>query len=73
MSKRTEPLIRHQSAFILQHKGDGARKTSTVCLSRGGGGRGWLMNVIERCIMEPSLVAGFRTTVAVDELHGVLR
>lgn len=30
------------------------------------------MNVIERCIMEPWLVAGFRT-VAVDGLHSVLR
>lgn len=38
MSKRTEPLIRHQSAFISQHKGDGAREMSTVCLSRGGCG-----------------------------------
>lgn len=46
---------------------------NTVCLSGGGGGRGWLMNVIERCIMEPSLVAGFRTPAAVDGLHGVLR
>ena len=33
------------------------------------------MNVIERCIMEPSLVAGFRMVAvgAVDGLHGVLR
>lgn len=48
---------------------------STVCLSGGRGGRGWLMNVIERCIMEPLVVASFRTTAAaaVDGLHGVLR
>lgn len=46
---------------------------STVCLSGRGGGRGWLMNVIERCIMEPSLVAGFGMAAAVDGLHGVLR
>lgn len=53
----------------------GAREMSTVCLSGGGGGRGWLMNVIERYIMEPSVVAGFRTAAAaaVDGLHGVLR
>lgn len=37
-------------------------------------GGGWLMNVIERCIMGPSVVAGFRTVVAsVDGLHCVLR
>lgn len=26
MSKRTEPLIRHQSAFISQHKGDEGKR-----------------------------------------------
>lgn len=39
-----------------------------------GGGGGWLMNVIERCIMGPSIAAGFRMAAASTAvLHGVLR
>lgn len=35
---------------------------------------GWLMNVIERCIMGPSIAAGFRMVAAsMAGLHGVLR
>lgn len=41
MSKRTEPLIRHQSAFISQHKGDGgvegAQERGTACVNGAGG------------------------------------
>lgn len=37
-------------------------------------GGGWLMNVIERCIVGPWVAAGFRMAAAsADGLHGVLR
>lgn len=75
MSKRTEPLIRHQSAFISQHKGDGGKRDEYSMFEWRRSWEGWLMSVMERCIMEGALVAGYRTRQrrAVDGLHGVLR